>query len=143
LDHMIIPDRFSIGAAVIGVVLSGLVPSLHDMHGEPEMSARLAAVIQSVIGWLIGAGLIITIGQLAEVILRKDAMGLGDVKLVGAIGAFFGWEGAVFSVFGGAVLGTIGLGFMLLVQAVRRKPSVEDTSKQGTLDVGLGREVPF
>ena len=33
-------------------------------------------------------------------------MGQGDVKLLGCIGAFCGWEGGVFSIFGGAVLGT-------------------------------------
>ena len=44
---------------------------------------------------------------MAEVILKKEAMGFGDVKLIGAIGAFCGWQGAVFAFFGGAVLGCL------------------------------------
>ena len=43
----------------------------------------------------------------AETILRKEAMGFGDVKLMGAIGAFCGWQGAVFAFFGGAVIGCL------------------------------------
>ena len=34
-------------------------------------------------------------------------MGFGDVKFVGAIGAFCGWQGAVFCLFGGSVIGVI------------------------------------
>ena len=34
-------------------------------------------------------------------------MGFGDVKLVGCIGAFCGWQGCLFSILAGAVMGTI------------------------------------
>jgi leader peptidase (prepilin peptidase) / N-methyltransferase len=33
LDHMIIPDAFTIGLAVEGLLLSALVPALHGQHG--------------------------------------------------------------------------------------------------------------
>ena len=50
----------------------------------------------------------------------KEAMGFGDVKFVGAIGAFCGWHGAVFSVFGGALLGTIWLGLAFAWRSLSR-----------------------
>jgi leader peptidase (prepilin peptidase) / N-methyltransferase len=142
-DHMIIPDRFSIGAAAIGVVVSIAVPSLHDFRGDAYALDAVRAGIESIKGVLIGSGVVLWIGLLAEVVLRKEAMGFGDVKLVGGIGAFFGWEGAVFCIFGGAVLGTIGLGIAMLVQAIRRKAPSDSNAKSGAVDVGFGREVPF
>jgi leader peptidase (prepilin peptidase)/N-methyltransferase len=41
----------------------------------------------------------------AEIILPREAMGLGDVKFMAAIGAFIGWPGAVFSLFASAPIG--------------------------------------
>ncbi len=150
IDHMIIPDRCSIGTAVIGVLASFAFPVIHDVRPLPDAPAlihHLAGGIESLEGWLIGAGLVITIGQLAEVILRKEAMGLGDVKLVGAIGAFFGWQGAVFCVFGGAVIGTIVLGLAMIVQGLRRTPPSAGEADDGDATdeslVAFGRETPF
>jgi leader peptidase (prepilin peptidase)/N-methyltransferase len=41
----------------------------------------------------------------AEIILPREAMGLGDVKFMAAIGAFIGWPGVVFSLFASAIIG--------------------------------------
>jgi leader peptidase (prepilin peptidase)/N-methyltransferase len=106
LDHMIIPDRFSIGGMVLGVIISFAVPSLHGV--EPGwLGANIQSGVTAIIGALIGAGLIYWIAVLGEIVFRKPAMGEGDVKFVGFIGAFCGWEGAVFAMFGGAVIGSI------------------------------------
>lgn len=108
LDTMEIPDLFSIGGFVLGVLLAGLVPALHGFEGDFWVFDAFRAVTNSLQGALIGSGLILWVALIAETLLRKEAMGFGDVKLMGAIGAFCGWEGAVFALFGGAVLGCIG-----------------------------------
>ena len=45
----------------------------------------------------------------------REAMGLGDVKLMAGIGAFLGWEATVFSLLGSAFLGSlVGLGLIAI-----------------------------
>ncbi|EDY82296.1 Bacterial Peptidase A24 N-terminal domain family [Verrucomicrobiia bacterium DG1235] len=136
-DHMEIPDRFSIGLAVIGFALSVLIPELHGFDRADFAGASINATLQSILGILIGSGTILWIALLAEIVLRKEAMGFGDVKLLGGIGAFLGWQGAIFSIFGGALIGCVGL---LLWAIAKRMISSKRTSNDEAL---LGRHIPF
>lgn len=141
-DHMEIPNRFSYGAVLFGTILSVMVPSLHGINETVPMIAPLKGFFEAIIGIMIGSGLILWIALASEAILRKEAMGFGDVKLLGGIGAFTGWQGAVFALFGGAVIGTIGLLLWLiakaLIPALRRKTSGKDEAE------GLiGKQMPF
>ena len=138
LDTMEIPDRFSLGSALVGILLSVAIPSLHGFDHPIFAIASMQSFIESAIGLLIGSGIILWIAISAETLLRKEAMGFGDVKLLGGIGAFLGWQGAVFALFGGAVIGTALL--VLLVIARFIIPPLR--SKEGE-DQLLGRKTPF
>ena len=59
---------------------------------------------------------------LAKIILHKDGMGMGDVKLLGAIGAFTGLKGVIFSIFFGSLIALI-ISFILIFL---RKKSIKD-----------------
>ena len=68
-------------------------------------------------------------------------MGEGDVKFIGCIGAFTGWQGAIFSLFGGACAGLILLLPFLLIQKLRpanKDNEAEDHEIQGSLQVPFG-----
>ncbi|MFT3783732.1 MAG: prepilin peptidase [Nibricoccus sp.] len=107
LDHMIIPDTFTIWFGLIAVLLSWLVPALHVTPSGNFANDSLHSLFLSVKGLFIGSALVLWIALLAEMVLRREAMGFGDVKFVGMIGAFCGWQGAVCSIFGGAIVGTV------------------------------------
>ncbi len=145
LDHMIIPDVFTIGAGLAGVAVSFLVPSLHGASDEFFMMASLRAGLVSIEGLLIGSGLVLWIALIAETMLRKEAMGFGDVKFVGAIGAFCGWQGAVFSIFGGALVGTVWFSVAIIWQKLsgQKAPVRTETPEGEPADLGFGVHVPF
>jgi leader peptidase (prepilin peptidase) / N-methyltransferase len=147
LDHMIIPDAFTIGLAIEGLILSGLVPSLHGQHSDYFVIDSLRSVSAALVGIVAGSGVVLWIALIAEAALKKEAMGFGDVKFVGAIGAFCGWHGAVFSIFGGAAVGMVWIGVAMLWQKISGKPGSAapraETPEGEPASMGLGVHVPF
>jgi leader peptidase (prepilin peptidase)/N-methyltransferase len=147
LDTMEIPDAFTIWLGIAGVGLSFLVPSLHGQSGGPPAIDMLRSAAASIVGLVAGSGMILWIALTAETLLRKEAMGFGDVKLLGAIGAFCGWRGAAFSIFGGAAVGCVWLALSAALRACTRgrislAPRAE-TAEGVPTELGLGVHVPF
>jgi leader peptidase (prepilin peptidase)/N-methyltransferase len=102
-EHLIIPDRVTLGGIAAGVVLSAVAPAL---HGESEM---LYGLLWSLTGAALGWGILWLIAIFGRFVFRKEAMGFGDVKLLGAIGAFLGWRAVLFTIvvssFAGSLVG--------------------------------------
>ena len=100
-EFMEIPDSVTIGGTVAGLVLSVLVPSMHNAVSwhQSFLRALLAAAL--------GFGILWLVGWLGEKAFKKEAMGFGDVKLMAAVGAFLGWQGVLFTIVGGAFVGSI------------------------------------
>jgi leader peptidase (prepilin peptidase) / N-methyltransferase len=146
IDHMIIPDAFTIGGAITGVVLSLLLPSLHDQAHDFYALASLRAGLDALLGLFVGSGLVLWIALIAEAVLKKEAMGFGDVKFLGALGAFIGWKGAIFAMFGGAILGCLWLALAMLWRGVSGRnapgPKVETPDGEPAA-IGLGVHVSF
>jgi leader peptidase (prepilin peptidase)/N-methyltransferase len=199
-EHFIIPDEITYGGIVVGIILSGLLPALH------ETRSALHGLASGALGALIGAGIvygILRLGKLlfgrqklplppdtkiiftdiavclpgkeirydelfyrksdtivlhartvelvdrcyqnvtvrlsttalqigdekinpddvacleavsSEIILPREAMGLGDVKFMGAIGAFIGWQGAFFSLMASSVIGAAAGTLLILLR---------------------------
>jgi leader peptidase (prepilin peptidase)/N-methyltransferase len=89
-------------------VLSPLVPSLHDV------SKPLESFVAALIGMVAGAGILWGVGLIGKLIFRKDAMGMGDVKLLGGLGALLGWQAVLFTIMISAMLGScVGIALIL------------------------------
>lgn len=107
VDHMIIPDSVSLGGMAFGVIASALVPALH------ATDTMLSSFIHSIIGLVGGAGSLWLVSIIGRWAFKKDAMGLGDVKLLGAIGALLGLPGVVYTILVSSLAGTI-LGLIMI-----------------------------
>ena len=91
--YKLIPDSISVGGIVAGLLIS-IVPG-----GITPLQSLLGAVVA-------GGGLYL-VGWTATKILKKDAMGFGDVKLLAGYGALMGVTGAVETLIVAALLGII------------------------------------
>ena len=144
-DHMIIPDVFTLGGAAAGLLLSLALPSLHGQTHDLFVVASVRSAQASLLGLFVGSALVLWIALFAEAILRKEAMGFGDVKYLGALGAFVGWKGAVFGMFGGAMLGCAWFVIAYLWQkATGRTAGLRAETPEGQpAELGFGVHVPF
>ena len=93
LEHYIIPDWLSIPGIVIGIIMFALVQGMSP--------------IDSLIGAIVGAGLLECIRLAYYFVTKREGMGFGDVKLMGMIGAFLGWFYIPIVIFISAALGTL------------------------------------
>lgn len=142
-DTMEIPDVFSVGLGLVGLVLALIFPALHGQQHELFFVASLRSATIALQGMFIGAGLVLWIALISYMVLKKDGMGMGDVKLVGAIGAFCGWQGTVTSVFLGSIFGMLWfLGVKIWEKSSGQKIKLPPL-EPGTDPTDLGMGVPF
>jgi leader peptidase (prepilin peptidase)/N-methyltransferase len=98
VDHRIIPDRCSLGGIAAGLIFSMMVPSLM------RETSSWAAVEDSLVGMAIGGGVMGLVALVGGAVTSKEAMGLGDIKLLAALGAFLGWQSIPWIIFSGSLL---------------------------------------
>ncbi len=139
-DHQIIPDEISLGGLVAGLLLVPAATAATAAGGYRD------ALLDSLLGAALGAGLLwsvaffharisVALGRRfehwpgegeelprassADYWLWFPGMGLGDVKLMGMIGAFLGPWGVLETIIAASVLGLVlGLGFAAVTRTL-------------------------
>lgn len=89
----LLPDRLTIPLA-----LMGLTANAWGLFAPPK---------DAMLGLVVGFGLLYGIGWLYQIIYKKDGMGMGDAKLLGALGAWLGVWQLPLVVFLAALLGVL------------------------------------
>ena len=111
-EHYIIPNEITFGGLIIGLLLSAVYPPLLDAD------TIKVSLMRSFLGAIVGGVALLTVAMVGELIFRREAMGMGDVKLLAAIGAFFGWQSTLFTILISSLLGGV-VGLILVL--VRQK----------------------
>lgn len=108
-DLYIIPDLFTFPGMIVGV-LFGILQTFNPIATNPFVHNWQ----ESLLGLCLGGGGLWFVSIMYRLIRKKDGLGLGDVKLIGAVGAWFGVYGVFYTIFIGSLLGTVGGILMLL-----------------------------
>ena len=104
----IIPNRLNMTMFEIGIVL---------MFAAGVFNPNIA--IDMFLGMLAGAGIFLIITLIGGLIAGKEAMGFGDVKLMGALGIYFGLSGTIVIILMSFLIGAI-LSIILLATKIRK-----------------------
>ena len=100
----IIPNRLNLTIFEVGLVFAFLQGIFNINVG-----------IDALLGSLVGAGIFLVITFLGGLIAGKEAMGFGDVKLMGALGLFFGWaEMIAISLIAFLIAAVISVGLLII-----------------------------
>ncbi len=84
LKLQIIPNRLNLAIFETGLFFTFL-------SVIADTSIGINNFIDSLLGMLVGGGIFLLITLIGGAIAGKEAMGFGDVKLMGALGLFVGW----------------------------------------------------
>jgi leader peptidase (prepilin peptidase)/N-methyltransferase len=156
-EHHLLPDALTLPGLAVGLLLTPVVP----VGGMPVFITRrllalhwnLAAIslLDAACGAAIGAFFIYAVGEIYFRARGIEGMGFGDVKLMGMVGAFLGPKLTLFTIFMGAIVGTIfGVAAMVAVWRKRlarrqrkREPKAGRRSWQSARLMLRYYEVPF
>jgi leader peptidase (prepilin peptidase)/N-methyltransferase len=99
LEHQLLPNVITVPGIVVGFALSFLT-------GLGWSS--------SLIGIVIGGGILLGIAEAYYRVRHEEGLGMGDVKMLAMIGAFLGWPATLMTLMMGSLAGSI-VGVLIIV----------------------------
>ena len=106
-DHQLLPDAVTLTGLGVGLGISWVNPFLDGGGWERIWHALSGAAL--------GSGVLWGLGAVYRRVRGVDAMGMGDVKMMGMVGAFCGPAGVLVTLFGASLVGAaVGLALIPL-----------------------------
>ena len=90
LNERILPNTITYPGVVAGLIFSLFLPP---------------GLVSALIGVVLGGGVPFLIGEIYYRVRRIEGLGMGDVKMLAMIGAFLGWQLALFTLFFASLVG--------------------------------------
>ncbi len=88
LEHMLLPNEIAVFGTLVALATA---------------TARTTGFVDALLGSVVGFAATYVPSVLYRLVRKRSGMGFGDAKLLGMIGAWLGWRGALFALFAGAV----------------------------------------
>ena len=127
----IIPNRLNLMIFEIGIIFAFL-------YGL----SNVAITINMLLGMLAGGGIFLLITLLGGIFYGKEAMGFGDVKLMGALGLYFGLSNIIIITLVSFLIGAI-LSIILLVTKLKKSDEYIPFGPFIVIATFLSMYVPF
>jgi leader peptidase (prepilin peptidase)/N-methyltransferase len=115
IDHRIIPNEISLPGILVGFGCSFLWPGFWK---------------ESLLGILLGGGLLFLLSWGYSLIRGREGMGMGDVKLLAMMGAFLGWRSLLFIALFASVQGVLAALAMWLSGVELQPPLPEEDEEE-------------
>ena len=116
-DHQLLPDFTTVGGMVLGVAESLVATSFNFVYGDGVQAStwlKFTPLFWSLGGLVFGFGLLWLVRWLGSIAFKREAMGMGDVFLMGAVGALFGPVAVLVTLVVSSVFGSI-IGVVLIL----------------------------
>ncbi len=132
-EHMILPNAITYPGIVFAFLVRGIFPVVFgasyftDLNYAPfakmtDAPVWMVSLLGAVLGALAGGGSLWLIGKLWKLVRGIDGMGLGDVKMMLAVGALLGWRLTLLTLFLSAATGAVG---GIIFMAVKREKDLQ------------------
>ncbi len=109
LEERILPDEITLGGGFAALLLAAFVavPGSLGAMLQPNWPVRWQSLLNACLGGLLLSLPVWLVGAAYGRLRKREALGLGDVKLLAMLGLFLGPENGLFALLIGAVTGSI------------------------------------
>ena len=116
-DHQLLPDFTTVGGMILGVAESLVSTCFNFVYGDGVQAStwlKLTPLFWSLAGLVFGFGLLWLVRWIGSKAFKREAMGMGDVFLMGAVGALFGPVAVLVTLILSSVVGSV-VGVVLIL----------------------------